>query len=103
MENALSSGAPILVQNVGEVLDPSIAPILDKAIVTIGSAQVIKFNDKMVTYNNNFRMYLTTKLGEFILLLACLAYDFIVVLNLKPSIAGHSFGLTERYIIPIFS
>ncbi|CAB3235275.1 unnamed protein product [Arctia plantaginis] len=64
MEGALSSGSPILVQNVGEVLDPSIAPILDKAIVTIGSAQVIKFNDKMVTYNKNFRMYLTTKLGN---------------------------------------
>lgn len=64
METALTEGNPILVQNVGEVLDPSIAPILDKAIVRIGSALVIKFNEKMVPYNQAFRMYLTTKLGK---------------------------------------
>lgn len=65
MENCLSEGKPIIVQNVGEVLDPSIAPILTKAIVTIGTSQVIKFNDKMVAYNPSFRLYLTTKLGEY--------------------------------------
>ncbi|CAH0581624.1 unnamed protein product [Chrysodeixis includens] len=64
MENCLSGGHPIIVQNVGEVLDPSIAPILNKAVVTIGTSQVIKFNDKMVAYNPAFRLYLTTKLGN---------------------------------------
>lgn len=63
MEGSLTAGSPILIQNVGEVLDPSIAPILDKAIITIGKDLVIKFNEKMVPYNTNFRMYLTTKLG----------------------------------------
>ncbi|CAK1600591.1 unnamed protein product [Parnassius mnemosyne] len=64
MEQCLSDGKPILIQNVGEVLDPSIAPILDKAIVKIGASQVIKFNEKMVPYNPDFKMYLTTKLGN---------------------------------------
>ncbi|XP_052739543.1 dynein axonemal heavy chain 2 [Bicyclus anynana] len=64
METCLSSGQPIIVQNVGEVLDPSIAPILDKAIVKIGKDLVIKFNEKMVPYNTQFKMYLTTKLGN---------------------------------------
>ncbi|KPJ06858.1 Dynein heavy chain 2, axonemal [Papilio machaon] len=64
MEKCLSEGIPILIQNVGEVLDPSIAPILDKAIVKIGSSMVIKFNEKMVPYNSNFQLYLTTKLGN---------------------------------------
>lgn len=65
MEGCLSGGKPIIVQNVGEVLDPSIAPILDKAIVTIGDSRVIKFNEKMVTYNPEFHLYLTTKLGKY--------------------------------------
>ncbi|PZC72710.1 hypothetical protein B5X24_HaOG210724 [Helicoverpa armigera] len=52
------------IQNVGEVLDPSIAPILEKAIVTIGASKVIKFNDKMVSYHPDFHLYLTTKLGN---------------------------------------
>ncbi|KAJ8721187.1 hypothetical protein PYW07_001962 [Mythimna separata] len=64
MENCLTTGAPVIVQNVGEVLDPSIAPILQKAIVTIGASKVIKFNDKMVSYHPNFKLYLTTKLGN---------------------------------------
>ncbi|KAJ2950243.1 hypothetical protein O0L34_g11605 [Tuta absoluta] len=63
-EIALADGKPILISNVGQVLDPSISPILDKAIVNIGAEKVIKFNDKMVTYNPNFRLYLTTKLGN---------------------------------------
>lgn len=54
----------MIIQNVGEVLDPSIAPILDKAFVKIGSSVVIKFNEKMVSYKDSFRMYLTTKLGN---------------------------------------
>ncbi|KAG6451921.1 hypothetical protein O3G_MSEX007393 [Manduca sexta] len=64
METCLTEGKPIIVQNVGEVLDPSIAPILDKAIVKIGNSMVIKFNEKMVPYNEDFKMYLTTKLGN---------------------------------------
>ncbi|XP_013149055.1 PREDICTED: dynein heavy chain 2, axonemal [Papilio polytes] len=64
MEKCLSEGLPILIQNVGEILDPSIAPILDKAIVKIGTSLVIKFNEKMVPYNSNFQLYLTTKLGN---------------------------------------
>ncbi|XP_045494772.1 dynein axonemal heavy chain 2 [Colias croceus] len=64
METCLTDGKPVIVQNVGEVLDPSIAPILDKAIVKIGTALVIKFNEKMVPYNTAFKMYLTTKLGN---------------------------------------
>jgi dynein heavy chain, axonemal len=64
METCLTEGTPVIVQNVGEVLDPSIAPILDKAIVIIGNSMVIKFNEKMVPYNKQFRMYLTTKLGK---------------------------------------
>ncbi|CAH0702189.1 unnamed protein product [Spodoptera exigua] len=64
METCLSTGKPILIQNVGEVLDPSIAPILEKAVVTIGNSKVIKFNDKMVSYHEDFHLYLTTKLGN---------------------------------------
>ncbi|XP_068632350.1 dynein axonemal heavy chain 2 [Battus philenor] len=64
MEKCLSEGKPILIQNVGEILDPSIAPILDKAVVKIGSSYVIKFNEKMVPYHENFKLYLTTKLGN---------------------------------------
>ncbi|RVE50586.1 hypothetical protein evm_004813 [Chilo suppressalis] len=64
MEACLSGGKPVIIQNVGEVLDPSIAPILDKAIVVIGSSLVIKFNEKMVPYSKDFKMYLTTKLGN---------------------------------------
>ncbi|GBO98704.1 Dynein heavy chain 2, axonemal [Eumeta japonica] len=64
MENCLSAGKPVIVQNVGEVIDPSIAPILDKAIIRVGGNLVIKFNEKMVPYNSAFRMYLTTKLGN---------------------------------------
>lgn len=79
MELCLSTGKPVIIQNVGEVLDPSVAPILEKAVVTIGACKVIKFNDKMVSYDPSFRLYLTTKLGEMGIEVLCLALIFEVL------------------------
>lgn len=64
LEMALQSGKPVLLQNVMEVLDPAISPILNKAIVRQGNLLMIKFNEKYVPYNENFRLFITTKMSN---------------------------------------
>ena len=62
IENAMVYGTPLLIQDVGEDLDP----ILDSVFRMTGLDQdrksMILFNDKELSYNHNFRLYLTSKL-----------------------------------------
>nr|CAD7438227.1 unnamed protein product [Timema bartmani] len=64
LEQAIQFGNSVLLQNVMEVLDPSLAPILNKAVVKQGGQMLIKLGDKMVQYNPNFRFFITTKLSN---------------------------------------
>ncbi|XP_053977121.1 dynein axonemal heavy chain 2 [Hylaeus volcanicus] len=62
LEQALQYGRPVLLENIGETVDPTLNPILERALVKLGNQVMIKFNEKMITYNDNFRLFITTKL-----------------------------------------
>jgi len=64
LENAITFGQPVLMQEVEELLDPSLEPIMSRAIVKVGNRSIIKLGDKEVDYNPEFRFYLTTKLAN---------------------------------------
>ena len=51
-----------LMQEVQEELDPSLEPIMSKAMIKVGNRNIMKLGDKEVDYNPDFRFYLTTKL-----------------------------------------
>lgn len=55
LESAVISGKPVLLQNVMETLDPALTPILNKAVYPQGNLLMIKFNEKIITYNPKFR------------------------------------------------
>ena len=62
MENAVRYGNSILIENVGEKIDSALEPILLKLIIKKNNGYIIKLNDKEIPYNNDFSLYLTTKL-----------------------------------------
>lgn len=91
LESALQFGHPVLLENVGEDLDPILEPILTKAVFKEGSMEVlkrrlisineryvrlkvyifvfcfeilqmIKVGDNVVPYSQDFRFYITTRL-----------------------------------------
>ena len=62
IENAIQFGAPVLLENVPEQLDPILEPILLKQIVTMGGVATIRLGDSTIEYDKNFRLYITTKL-----------------------------------------
>uniref|UniRef100_H3A7W8 Dynein axonemal heavy chain 2 n=1 Tax=Latimeria chalumnae TaxID=7897 RepID=H3A7W8_LATCH len=64
LENAVQFGFPVLLQNVQEELDPSLAPILNKSVTVVGGQMMIKLGDKDVEYSPDFRLYITTKLSN---------------------------------------
>jgi len=62
LEVAVGFGMPFLMQDVKEELDPSLEPVLNKAIISVGTRKIIRIGDKEVDYSKEFRFYLTTKL-----------------------------------------
>jgi dynein heavy chain, axonemal len=52
----------VLLENVGEYLDPALEPILLQQKIKQGSSYVIKLGDKSVPYNETFKFFLTTTL-----------------------------------------
>ncbi len=61
LQNAIQFGQPVLLENVGEQLDPALNPILLKQTYQKGASTFIKLGDQTIEYSNKFAFYITTK------------------------------------------
>eukprot|EP00924_Labyrinthula_sp_SR-Ha-C_P016869 maker-scaffold_6-snap-gene-17.26-mRNA-1 protein AED:0.02 eAED:0.02 QI:0/0/0/1/0.75/0.6/5/0/4681 len=64
LENAIQFGQPYLIQDIEEELDPSIEPVLSKAVIKVGNVEVLRLGEKEISYNREFCFFLTTKLNN---------------------------------------
>lgn len=62
LEMAIQFGKWVLVENIGEELDPALEPILLQQKVRSGSGYVIKIGEKTISYSDSFKFFLTTTL-----------------------------------------
>ena len=58
LENKITFGHPVLLENVGQELDPSLEPLLLKQVVK----NILRLGESNVEYNKDFRFYITTRL-----------------------------------------
>ncbi|GIY16074.1 dynein heavy chain 8, axonemal [Caerostris darwini] len=61
-EDALSQGRPLLIEDVGEELDPVLDNVLDQKFCKIRHHSESKMGDKDVDFLKTFKLYITTKL-----------------------------------------
>lgn len=64
LENCIRFGKPCLFENVDEELDPTIDPILEKNFIDKAGIKLIKMGDNEFEYNDEFKLYFTTKLSN---------------------------------------
>lgn len=62
VENGIRLGQPVLLENIGEVLDPALEPVLQKNVVKQSGAWVLRLGDTWVPYSQDFKLLITTKL-----------------------------------------
>eukprot|EP00744_Colponema_vietnamica_P002637 GILI01004106.1.p1 GENE.GILI01004106.1~~GILI01004106.1.p1 ORF type:complete len:1989 (+),score=654.53 GILI01004106.1:157-5967(+) len=62
LENCIRMGVPLLIEDIGESLDPALEPVLLKAVFNLNGRNLIHLGDSDVDYDSNFRFYMTTKL-----------------------------------------
>ena len=62
IENAIQFGMPVLLENIGEELDPILEPVLQKATFKQQGSDYIKLGDNVIEYSEEFKFYITTHL-----------------------------------------
>jgi dynein heavy chain len=64
LESGIRNGNSFLIENVEEVLDPAIEPVLVKAIFKRGGQLLLRLGTEDVPYDENFAFYITTKMAN---------------------------------------
>ncbi|CAB3241075.1 unnamed protein product [Arctia plantaginis] len=62
IEKSIIKGETVLLENIGETVDPVLDPLLGRNLIKKGRA--IKIGDKEIEYSSNFRLILHTKLAN---------------------------------------
>mgnify|MGYP001367270357 CR=1 FL=1 len=60
LENGIRYGAPVLLENVGEELDPSLEPVLLKQVFKKAGQWPLHLGTEDVPYSDDFRFFITT-------------------------------------------
>lgn len=64
VEECISQGIPLLIENVEEDVDPMLEPLLERKFVVKGRSTVVMLGDKEVDIGSGFKMYITSRLSQ---------------------------------------
>ncbi|XP_059835308.1 dynein axonemal heavy chain 3 [Hypanus sabinus] len=93
LENAIQFGTPLLLENIGEDLDPMLEPVLLKQTFKQQGVEVMKVGENIIEYSHDFKFYITTRLRNphylpEVAVKVCLLNFMITPLGLEDQLLG---------------
>uniref|UniRef100_A0A8C7GW60 Dynein axonemal heavy chain 3 n=1 Tax=Oncorhynchus kisutch TaxID=8019 RepID=A0A8C7GW60_ONCKI len=93
LENSISFGTPVLLENVGEELDAVLEPVLLKQTFRQQGVEYMKLGENIVEYSKDFLFYMTTSLRSphylpEVAVKVCLLNFMITPLGLEDQLLG---------------
>ncbi|GAB6032148.1 hypothetical protein CHUAL_010802 [Chamberlinius hualienensis] len=64
LEACVQNGQTILIENIGEDLDPLLEPLLLKETFKQAGIEMIRYGDKSIEYNHSFRLMMSSRLHD---------------------------------------
>lgn len=64
LQQCIGSGYAVLIEEVDEQLEAAIESVLQRQVLEVEGRRLIRVGDQRVDYNNDFRLYLTTKMSN---------------------------------------
>ncbi|XP_012946583.1 dynein heavy chain 6, axonemal-like [Aplysia californica] len=64
LEACIRIGIPVLMEDVGDTLDPALEPVLLKQTFIQGGRLLIRLGDSDIDYDKNFKFYMTSKMSN---------------------------------------
>ncbi|XP_055843876.1 dynein axonemal heavy chain 6 [Episyrphus balteatus] len=64
LENAIRQGFPVLLEDIDETVDPALRPILQRETFIQEGRVYLKLGEVVIDYDDNFKLYMTTKLSN---------------------------------------
>ena len=64
IEHGIVHGKKVLFLDVGEELDPVLDSVLNKSLITVGRSLCVKLGDREIEYNDNFKLFITTRMAN---------------------------------------
>ena len=61
LERCIQLGIPVLLEDVGQELDPVLQPLLVRQTFKQGGVECIRLSDNIIEYNQQFHLYMTTR------------------------------------------
>jgi dynein heavy chain len=62
LKNCIQYGTPVIFEDANETFDPNLDSILSKQIEKKGNDLLIKLGDEVITFHEEFKFYVTTKM-----------------------------------------
>ncbi|XP_078413797.1 dynein axonemal heavy chain 3 [Cetorhinus maximus] len=93
LENSIQFGTPLLLENIGEELDPMLESVLLKQTYKQQGVEVMKLGENVIEYSHDFKFYITTRLRNphylpEVAVKVCLLNFMITPLGLEDQLLG---------------
>lgn len=101
LEYCIPLGYPVLIENIEEILEAPLDPLLYKQTFKQGGGLLIQLGENVIEYHKNFKLYLTSKMRNPHYLPEI--FNKVTIINFALTLTGLQDQLLGKYCVRYFN